>query len=84
MRWLVALAVGYVVGASVGSKDFDQITQAVKAIRESEEFDDFTMAVRSHVGNTLRELASRVEPAAERLGDPRDLVDQVRHLVTRD
>ena len=83
MRWLVALAVGYVVGARAGSKDLEQITQALRAIRESEEFDDLTAAVRAHLGHTLRELAAMVEGASDRV-DALDLVDQVRHLVVRD
>ena len=54
MGVLVALAVGYVVGARAGSKDLDQVTQALKALTASEEFADVVTAVRSHVGHTAR------------------------------
>ena len=38
---LLALAAGYVLGAHAGSRDFDQLVDAVRAIRDSDEFNDF-------------------------------------------
>ena len=83
MGLFVALAVGYVVGARAGSKDLDQVTQALKALSASEEFADVVSAVRSHVGHTLRELASMIEGAPDE-PNANDLVDRVRHLFVRD
>ena len=37
MKVLVALAVGYVVGAHSGRRDLDQVVASVKALRESDE-----------------------------------------------
>lgn len=82
MGVFVALAVGYVIGARTGSKDLDQVTQALKALSASEEFADVVSAVRSHVGHTLRELAGMIEGTADEM-ETGDLVDRVRHLIVR-
>lgn len=83
MGVLTALAVGYVIGARAGSKDLDQITQALKALSASEEFADVVSALRSHVGHTLRELGEMIEGGAPVSNVTGDLVDQVRHLFGR-
>ena len=88
MGVVVALAVGYVIGARAGSKDLDQVVHSLKAVRESEEFADLVSAVRSHLGHTLRELAVMVdrgadEPAGTTMPDGGDLVERVRHIFGR-
>jgi hypothetical protein len=80
----VALVVGYVIGAQAGSKDLDQVVRSMKALRETEEFADVVSAVRSHVGHTLRELATMVDGEGEPTAENGDLVDKVRHLFARD
>jgi hypothetical protein len=82
MGVFVALAVGYVIGARAGSKDLDQVTQALKALSASEEFADVVSAVRSHVGHTLREVAGMIEGGPSEI-DTDDLVVRVRHLFAR-
>ena len=79
MGVLVALAVGYVIGARTGSKDLDQVAKALKALSASEEFADVVSAVRSHLGHTLRELAGMVEGAPHEI-ETGDLVERVRQL----
>ena len=83
MGVFVALAIGYFVGARAGSKDLDEVGQALKALSASEEFADVVSAVRSHVGHTLRELAGIVEGRPDD-AESADLVDRVRHLFARD
>lgn len=89
MGLIAALAVGYVIGARAGNKDLDQLTRSLKALRQTDEFADVVSAVRSHVGHTLRELASVVDGRAADPGtasdgtDAGDLVDRVRQLVGR-
>jgi hypothetical protein len=83
MGLFAALAVGYVIGARTGSKDLDQILGSLRALRETEEFADVVSAVRSHVGHTLRGIASMVEgEQAERapVREPADLVERVRSI----
>lgn len=87
MGVLVALIIGYVLGAKTGGKDLDQLGQSVKALSETTEFGDVVAAARSHVGHTLRELATLVdrdgaEPVRGSDGAI-DLVDRVRHIVER-
>jgi hypothetical protein len=86
MGIFVALAVGYVVGAKTGSKDLDQLTKSLRALRESEEFADVVAAVRSHLGHTLREVASTLDGGGGGGGvggsvrQSGDMVDRVRQL----
>ena len=61
----LALVVGYVMGAKVGSRDLDQVASSLKRLAESEEFADVVTAVRSHLGHTLRELGAMVDGESE-------------------
>ena len=80
MGILVALAAGYVIGARAGSKDLDQVARSLRSLLESEEFADVMIALRSHLGHTLRELANAVDGNDGRTGDSGDLVERVTHI----
>jgi hypothetical protein len=80
MKVLLALVAGYAIGASAGSRDYDQLVQSVRAIRDSEEFDDFVAALRAHAGQTLRELANLVDRMSPAVPEPDDLVARVRQI----
>jgi len=80
MGIFVALAVGYVVGAKTGSKDLDNLTKSLRALRESEEFADVVAAVRSHLGHTLREVANTLDGSGAADRQSGDMVDRVRQL----
>lgn len=81
MKIVVALAVGYVVGARIGSKDLDQLQEALAALRSSNELADVIAAARAHAGRTLRELGTVVEGADGGQGDEAaDLVDRVKQM----
>lgn len=84
MRVLFAFAVGYAIGARGGSEGFDEVVRSMKAIRDSEEVKGFTMAVRSHVGYTLRDLAGRVEAGEGLFDGESSLVDRVRNITGRE
>jgi hypothetical protein len=60
MGYFIAMVLGYLLGSRTG-KDLDQLSSSVKALRESDEFADVVSAARSHVGHTLRGLASMVD-----------------------
>jgi hypothetical protein len=83
MKVLFALAAGYVLGASAGSRDFDQLYDSVRAIRDSEEFHDLLAALRSHASATLRELADMLERAGPESLSSNDLVERVKKLAVR-
>jgi hypothetical protein len=85
MKFVLALAAGYVIGARTGSEHFDDVVRSLRAIKDSEEFRDLVTSVRSQASATLRELASVIErPSAPGGADPAatgDLVERVRHLA---
>ena len=83
MKVFVALVAGYFVGASAGSRDYDQLLDSVRAIRDSEEFHDFLAALRSHASATLRELADMLERTGPEGLHATDLVDRVKALAVR-
>ena len=81
MKVLIALVGGYVLGARAGSRDFDQLTKSVRAIYESEEFDDFArrgaVPRQPHAPRARR----RPRPAAATCSRRNDLVERVRQLA---
>jgi hypothetical protein len=86
MGILFAFAVGYVVGARAGSKDFDDVVEAMQAIGRSEEFRDLLAALRSHAAHTLRELATVLDRPGDQDVDQapastQDLVERVKSLM---
>ena len=88
MGILLAFAAGYFLGARAGSEDFDDVVDAVQAIRQSEELNDLVGSLRSHAAHTLREVASlldrtRLAKGRRRVITTQDLVDRVRNLVGR-
>jgi hypothetical protein len=86
MKLLVALAAGFVLGAR-STQDLDEIVRSLRAIKDTEEFQDLVASVRSHAGHTLRELAALVEgvgstdPDDESASTHDDLVERVRRLA---
>lgn len=84
MSILVALAVGYLVGARTGGKDLDQFGRSLKALCETDEFDDVVAAARAQAAHTLRELASIVDGGHPPDAVGGDLVTRVRNLVGRE
>ena len=80
----VALLVGYVIGAKAGSKDLDEVVGALKRLGGTQEFADVVTATRSHLGHTLRELASVVDSPGAATEEASDLVERVRHLFAGD
>jgi hypothetical protein len=83
MKVLLALVAGYFVGANAGSRDYDQLVESVRAIRDSEEFHDLLAALRSHASQTLRELADMLERNETEGFVPVDLVERVKALAGR-
>ena len=84
MNILLALAVGYVIGARTGGEDLNRLGRSLLALCETDEFADVMAAGRSQIAHTLRELANIVDgerPPADTSGD---LVARVRNLVGQD
>lgn len=60
MGLLLAFAVGYAIGARAGEQGYGEVVDALKAVRESEEFQSLLAAGRTHVGAVLSELGARL------------------------
>ena len=90
MGTIVTFAIGYFVGLQGEKKDFDDLAQALKALRQSDEFAGVVMAARSHLGHSMRALADVVDGGAAlvagrgRLDDEADLVARVKDLFAHD
>ncbi|HVM40283.1 MAG TPA: hypothetical protein VM618_05840 [Acidimicrobiia bacterium] len=60
MGTLFGFVVGYIVGARMGSRGFDEVVESVRAIRDSQEFQGFVDAVKHHSRYTLQQLSHRL------------------------
>jgi phage shock protein A len=60
MGTLFGFVVGYVIGARSGSRTFDEVVDALRAIRDSEEFQALLDATRRHIRATARDLSARL------------------------
>ena len=81
---LMALVVGYVIGAKTGGKELDELGRSVTALLGTDEFADVVESGRAQVGSTLRQLASMVEGEHAMADVGGDLVAKVRSLVGPD
>jgi hypothetical protein len=81
---LLALMVGYVIGAKTGGKELDDLGRSLNALMGTEEFADVVTSARSQVGSSLRELAAMVDGERRMADVGGDLVAKVRSLVGPD
>lgn len=84
MKALVALAVGYAVGAKSRGAELDQLRRSMRALFGTDEFGEVVTATRAQVASSLREVASVIDGARGLPDGDGDLVARVRHLVGRD
>lgn len=78
MGVLLAFAVGYVVGARAGDEGYQEVADAVVAVRRSAEFQGLVRAVRAHAGHVLGELGRRLSPDAADPLTVQEVLDRVR------
>jgi hypothetical protein len=81
---VLALLVGYVIGAKTAGKELDELGKSISALVGSDEFVDVVTAARSQAGSTLRELASMVDGQHRLHEVSGDLVARVKNLVASD
>jgi hypothetical protein len=87
---VLTFAIGYYVGLRSDKKEFDDLNEAVKALRQSEEFAGVVDVARSHIAHIMRAVADSVDGGAK-LGlgqtvtdDEADLVARVKDLFAND
>lgn len=89
MITLLVFAAGYVVGVHSDRNDIGDLVRALRAVRDSSEVHDLTVALRGHAGHALRGVADFVERGAESESLrataasvlSTDVVERVRRLV---
>jgi hypothetical protein len=81
---LVALAIGYILGAKTGAKELQQFNRSVAALLGTDEFADVVASARTQVGGSLREVASMIDGGHQVPDVSGDLVARVRSLVGQD
>lgn len=59
MGTLFGFAVGYVVGARAGANGFDELTDSIRELRESDEFRSFVNVLTEHARSTARQVSER-------------------------
>jgi hypothetical protein len=84
MGVLVALVVGYVMGAKTGGRELEQLGRSLKALYGTDEFADVVSAARAQMGVGLRELAALIGGEGAASDTSGDLVARVRTLVGRE
>lgn len=84
MSALFGFLVGYVVGARAGSQGFDRVEQAVRDIRDSEEFRSLLGVLREHAKDTVRILNDRLQSGGSAFPDFEDLASQARARLLGD
>lgn len=80
MGVLLAFFVGWTVGAKAGAQGFQEVLDAVRTVKDSEEFEALVAIARSQVSGALHELSKLVS------GDtptptPVDLLERVQRLT---
>ena len=81
MGVLLAFFVGWAAGSKSGPKGFQEFSEAVKTVKESEEFAAFLALSRTHAASALHELSKLLsgETAAP---NPVELLDRVQRLTS--
>ena len=84
MGILLAFAVGFVVGGRGGAQDFNDVIQAVRELRDSEEFHGLLGVLRQHGAHMLRSAADLLDgPTMPHTEEGTDIADRVRLLMKK-
>jgi hypothetical protein len=81
MGVLLAFFVGWATGARAGAKGFQEVVDAVRTVKESEEFEALVAISRAHLSNAMHEVGKLVsgETAAP---NPVDLLERVQRMTS--
>ena len=83
MELVLAFLIGWAAGAKGGEQGFQDVADAARALRQSDEFRDLLAALRSHLAATLRALAGVISstPGTDEETDAQSVVSRVLRLV---
>jgi len=80
MGVLLAFFVGWTVGAKAGPKGFEEVVDALRTVRDSEEFAALVVITRAHAASALGGL-SRLVSGETPMPEPADLLGRVQRLT---
>ena len=80
MGVLLAFFVGWSVGAKAGAEGFDDVIDAMRRVKDSEEFAALVMVARSHAAATLQQVG-RLMSGETPMPDSTDLLERVQRLT---
>ena len=83
MGIVLAFAFGYIIGANTGHESYQEVLDALQAVRRSDEFHGLVAAARGHVSASLHQLADIVEDAPHGDVTPVRLLERVRTIMAR-
>ena len=83
MGIVLAFAFGYFVGANAGKEGYQDVIEALHAVRDSDEFNALVAALRSHAAASLKQLGALIEQGDGEPLVPGRLLDRVRDLMER-
>jgi len=72
--------VGWSVGAKAGVKGFDEVVDAMRTVKESEEFAALVMVARSHAAAAIQEVG-KLMSGETALPESTDLLERVQRLT---
>lgn len=81
MGFLLAFCAGWLTCAR-GGQTAEEVVDALKAVRNSEEVADLTAALRHHAGYSLKAIGERLlDPGDNKPGSVIDMLARVRSMV---
>jgi hypothetical protein len=83
MGLIMAFVAGYIVGGRGGNEGLDEVSDALKAVADSQEVKDLLIALRSHASHVLQELGRRLEPESAEPISMMTILERARTLVQR-
>lgn len=79
MGVLLSFFVGWAVGAKAGPKGYQEVVDAARTVRQSEEFTALVDISRRHLSTALHELSRMVSTSPD--AEPEDLLTRVRRMT---
>jgi hypothetical protein len=80
MGVLLAFFVGWSVGAKAGARGFEEVVDAMRTVKDSEEFAALVMVARSHAAAALQEVG-KLMSGETALPESADLLERVQRLT---
>jgi hypothetical protein len=83
MGVLFAFLTGWIIGARGGKDGYEDVVTAAKELATSEEMATLSVAVRRHLGYSLKQLGEWLSDPATKLPDVDDVLARAQRLVGR-